>query len=133
MTPSFTKEVKGEYFVLPNFSYFNCGDGDLECLQRATEIKYNLIEFSKVNGVSEKEKTMTFAIEYSNKVIKEYNKTGMVEILSDSKIGKCIIFYPDKEHYIAYVPDTFNIRNKFWKGKFIKSNKVEPKWYAGTY
>lgn len=134
VAPSFVKEVNDEYFLLPSFSYFGCIESKIECLQAATKIKYDLIEFSKAtNGVTLEKEAIAFAIDYSNKVMNEYEKSGVVDILSDSKIGNCIIFFPDKEHYIAYVPDLNEVHNEFWKERFIESNKAENSWYLGVY
>ena len=113
MAPSFYKEIDKEDFHLPNFFYWGCEDSDMECLRAKSKTEYDLIEFAKKSGVTEEKEAMAFAIEYSVKVMKEYRKTRMVEILSDPKIGKCIIFYPDKQHFIAYIPDKAKIHNKF--------------------
>jgi len=133
MTPNFIKEINNKEFLLPSFSYYNCDNGDLSCLENSTGIKFDFFSFSKENGISDKNDTASFASDYSKKVIAEYQKTKMFGILSNSKIGNCIIFFPTRDYFIAYVPKSGIIHNNYWNERFIESNKVETNWYAGIY
>jgi hypothetical protein len=128
--PYFSKEIGDTLYLLPNYSFFGCSTNDTSCLELATKKKYNLIEFAKVNGIVSKKEALIYTGRYIDEVIAEYEKIGVIDILSDSKIGECVIFYLDKEHYVAFVYDTDKIYTEYWKSKFIPQNKIASNWYS---
>jgi hypothetical protein len=130
LAPFLTKELDGKMYVLPNFNYYGCQNATSECLTNITTKKFDIIEFAQNNHVS------SDPYEYSNKfaseIFKEFENLGVVEILSDSDLGKCIIFSLDENNYIAFVEDIKSIKNEFWKKEFIEKNKIESNWYRGS-
>jgi len=128
--PFFSKEIGDTLYLLPNYSYYGCSTNDTSCLEIATKKEFNVLEFAKANGIENKKEALIYTGKYIDEVIAEYEKIGVKEILSDSKIGECVIFYLDKEHYLSYVYDTNKIYNQYWKSKFISKNKIDKKWYS---
>ena len=128
--PFFSKEVGDTLYLLPNYTYYGCSTNDINCLAKATKKEYNTIEFAKANGIEDKKEGLNYTGKYIDLIISEYNKIGVREILSDSKIGECVIFYLDKEHYMAYVFDKDKIYNEHWKSMFIYQNQICKNWFS---
>jgi hypothetical protein len=127
--PFFTKELNNVKYLLPNYTYHNCKINDTVCVYKKSNKKFDIIEFAEANEINRK-KALEYTGKYIEKVLNEYSKIGVREVLSDSKIGNCIIFYYQDHNYIAYVPDINKINNEYWKSRFVPSNKIDDKWYA---
>ena len=70
--------------------------------------------------------------DFTFELFKEFERINIFRIVSNSWIGDCIIFDINENDYLAYVPDIKNVKNEFWKSKFIEANKIDEHWYAGT-
>lgn len=129
----FTKEINGNKYLLPNYKLFDCNILDKECLSKHSKKQFSVKEFAIANGIENDEQIRIFTENFVDNTINEFKKLNVNSVLSDSKIGECIIFYIDDKNYIAYVPNLNNIYNELWESKFINENMIKEKWYYGQY
>jgi len=131
--PSLFKELEGEKYFLPNYSYYGCNDSNYkECLERITNHKFDIIAFSKKNNIEDENMSYDYVKEYTNNIFDHYEKINVPYILSKESIGNCIIFYIGEHNFLAYVPDRKEILNTFWLALFNEDNLVSKNWYSGV-
>ena len=130
--PDYLIENNNKNFLLPNFLYFKCRD-DLSCIERSSDKKYDIYEYSRLNNVSDKD-AVKFVYQQSVELNIVFNRLNIKSVVSNNiTIGKCIIFFPNAKEFIAYVPNSKEIKNVFWKEKFTKKNQIYENWFAGVY
>lgn len=130
--PDYLIEKNNKNFLLPNFLYFKCND-DLSCIERSSDKKYDIYEYARLNNVSDKD-AVKFIYQQSIELNTVFNRLNIKSVVSNNiTIGKCIIFFPNAKEFIAYVPNSKEIKNDFWKEKFTKKNQIYENWFAGVY
>ena len=126
--PFFTKQLNNRNYFLPNASYYGCDFGDFKCLEKATEVGSDPIDFAYENNVS-KEKANIFIGDYTKKIIREFEKLRLSQVLSDSKIGDCLIFFLKDNYRLIHVNIPSEIYNSYWKTEILKAEKINQRWY----
>lgn len=130
--PYYVIEKNDKKFLLPNFSYFKCSY-DLSCIQKYSEKKFDIYEYARLNNVTDKD-AVKFVYDQSMELNEVFHRLNITSVISDNiSIGECIIFFPNSEEFIAYVPNSKKIKNTFWKEKFTKKNQIYNNWFAGVY
>ncbi len=122
----FTKEFGNEKFSLPNYKYFDSS-------QIADEKLFDIAKYGKAKGLSSFPEANNAAMDYSDSVITEFEKTKAYKIFSSQKQGHFIAFFLNDTDFIAYVPDKSKVYTDFWKKKLNNSKEIEPYWYTGKY
>lgn len=115
----FSKKLEGKYYTLPDFNFH-------QEKQSQNKSIFDELVYAKAKGI-----TMDSLKKYSKEVIQTFECSKMVEIISDSKIGDCIIFHPNNDSYIIHVLNPEKIYNEFWKEQILKAKEVQKGWYVG--
>jgi hypothetical protein len=124
-------EINGTEFLLPNFKYYGCEVPTPDCFNHITK-KFDIAEFNTQFNKDSDVDGFSFVYDFTFELFKEFERINIFRIVSNSWIGDCIIFDINENDYLAYVPDIKNVKNEFWKSKFIEANKIDEHWYAGT-
>jgi len=128
--PFLTKEINGDRYLLPNFNYYGCSKPEASCLSKVSK-KFDIEKYNSQFNTNKSINAYTFVYRSTSALFEEFERINVLRIYSNS-VGDYIIFNINENDYLAYVPDINNIKNTFWKAKFIEKNKINEYWYSGV-
>ncbi|WP_460766300.1 hypothetical protein [Niabella terrae] len=123
---SFTKEINGVKYKLPNYLYY-------DSLKIMNSKLFDIEKFAEVNGCKDSTKVFEFAKKYSNDMFHIYQQINLYKIFSSPTLGDFVVFFIDANRFWAYIPNKQKVFNEFWRNKFDEAKEVEKDWLYSMY